>query len=201
MPMCQVQLKSTARRSLAPGAGRVGWRAVGPLRLRTGSQQRADREEIRASTLSSIAMPRCRSSHWRYRRRSGRRARPPVVTDLRNPNGLPFLAGNELHGDGVPGLEASRPVLPIPLCARVVAEPVVITQSVVEPSGFLTASVSDPWGFVSLMLDERPRHLRLPFSCRRRPRGNDEPAASQLAISHPHKTTHPKIRPIIRAPP
>jgi hypothetical protein len=31
----------------------------------------------------------------------------------------------------------------------VVAEPVVKTQSVVEPSAFLTAIVIDPWGFTN----------------------------------------------------
>src|SRR6058998_3868287 len=79
-----------------------------------------------------------------------------MITVLRNPNGLPFLAGRNFTVMLSPVWRAFGPVLPIPLCARAVAEPSVITQSVVEPSGFLTPIVSDPWGFTNFTLSTDP---------------------------------------------
>jgi hypothetical protein len=55
-----------------------------------------------------------------------------------------------------PAWRALSPVLPIPLCARAVAEPSVITQSVDVPSGFFTERVSDPWGLENLILATVP---------------------------------------------
>src|SRR6266566_3595134 len=51
-----------------------------------------------------------------------------MVTDLRNPNGLPFLAGMNFTVMLSPAWRAFGPVLPIPLCARAVAEPSAISH-------------------------------------------------------------------------
>src|SRR5262249_42633684 len=110
-----------------------------------------------------------------------------MITVLRNPNGLPFLAGRNLRVMLSPVWRAFGPVLPIPLCARAVAEPSVITHSVVEPSGFLTAILSDPWGFTNFTCPTDP-DSSISFSCRTRPRGNDAPATSHSRSAHttPH---------------
>src|SRR5271163_2309582 len=84
-------------------------------------------------------------------------ARPSgIVTVLRNPNGLPSFAGRNITLTLSPACRAFGPVLPIPRCARAVAEPSVITQSVIVPSGFLTVRVSDPWGLENLILATVP---------------------------------------------
>src|SRR5712691_1802019 len=75
---------------------------------------------------------------------------------LEKPQRTAVPRGEELHGNVVPGVGAFGPVSPIPLCARAVAEPIVITHSVVEPSGFLTATTSDPWGFVNCIFSTDP---------------------------------------------
>src|ERR1700722_11054423 len=82
-----------------------------------------------------------------------------IVTNLRNPNGLPSFAGRYITL--MPSLwwSAFGPVLPMPLCSRAVAEPSVITQSVVVPSAFLTVSVSEPWGLENLILATVPSTL------------------------------------------
>src|SRR5271163_5205233 len=79
-----------------------------------------------------------------------------IVTVLRNPSGLPSFAGRNITLMASPACRAFGPVLPIPRWARAVAEPSVITQSVVVPSGFLTVSVSDPWGLENLILATVP---------------------------------------------
>jgi hypothetical protein len=67
-----------------------------------------------------------------------------LVIDFRNPSGLPFLAGMYFAVMASPALRALGPTLLMPRSARVVAEPVVNTQSVVVPSAFLTVIVIDP---------------------------------------------------------
>src|SRR5580704_3608961 len=167
MPMYQVQLKSTARRSFAPAAGLYG--AGGSrnppgacgLACDTALTARAAMTAplVRMLRRNAMIVPLCgvgADYSWalgaaiEITRPSG------MVTVWRNPSGLPSFAGRNFTEMLSPVWRAFGPVLPTPLWARAVAEPRVITHSVDVPSAFFTAIDRDPWGFVNLILATVP---------------------------------------------
>src|SRR5262249_19325747 len=116
-----------------------------------------------------------------------------MTTVLRNPNGLPFLAGRNFTVILSPVWRPFGPVLPIPLCARAVAEPSVITHSVVEPSGFLTEILSDPGGFTNFTCSTDP-DISISFFMSLPPESSTGGTESQIVLIPKYKDPPPFLR-------
>src|SRR6185436_17117430 len=116
-----------------------------------------------------------------------------MVTDLRNPSGLPFRAGMNFTEIMSPACSAFSPVLPIPRAARAVAEPSVNTQLVDVPSALLTARVNDPCGFTNWTFSTDPATSDS-FFMSYTPAREWWACSMPLAINTPYTTTHPRVR-------
>src|SRR5438876_10160262 len=114
-----------------------------------------------------------------------------MTTVLRAPKGLPSLAGKNFTVILSPLCRAFGPVLPIPRCARAVAEPSVSTQLVVEPAGFVTATVKEPWGLTNLTLSTAPESS-ISFFMSYTP-ASECGASSEPAVRHAHDTNQNSV--------